>query len=150
MVFADFKASGFGVVIRNDKGEVMAALLAKGPPMMDSEEAEVLAGCKALEFALDAGFTEVVLEGDNIGLMQSIQSNEGSNSGLGHIYRDIHCLVACFRAWSVNYVKRTANSVAHLLVKYARQVDDERVWLEEFPLAALEVLYFDSYYFINE
>ena len=55
------------MVIRNDKGEVMAALSAKGPPVMDSEEAEVLAGRKALEFALDSSsrrwfWKEITLE----------------------------------------------------------------------------------------
>ena len=146
-VFADIKASGFGVVIRNDKGEVMAALFAKGPPVMDSKEAEVLAGHKALEFALDLGFSEVVLEGDNIRVMRSIQSNGANNSSLGHIYGDIHCLAAGFRVWSVSYVKRTANSIAHSLAKYARQVIDGQVWLEESPPLAQEALYFDSCYF---
>ena len=143
-VFVDIKASGFGVVIWNDKGKVMAALSTKGLPMMDNEEAEVLAGRKALEFALDSGFTEVVLEGDNIGVMRSIQSNRANNSCLGHIYGDIHCLVASFRVWSISYVKRTANSIAHLLAKYARQVVDEQVWLEKSLPPAQEALYFDS------
>ena len=146
-VFADIKVSGFGVVIRNDKGEVMVALSARGPPVTDSEEAEVLAGRKALEFALDSGFSEVVLEGDNVGVMRSIQSKGANNSSLGHIYGDIHCLEAGFRVWSVSYVKRTANSVAHSLAKYARQVVDEQVWLEESPPPAQEALYFDSCYF---
>ena len=147
MVFANTKASSFGVVIRNDKGEVMAALSAKGPLGMDSEEAEVLAGRKALEFALDVGFTDMVLERDNIGVMRSIQSNGVNNSSLGHIYGDIHYLATSFKAWFVSYVKRTTNSVAHSLAKYARHVVDERVWLEEYPSLALEALYFDSCYF---
>ena len=36
--FKDINALGVGVVIRNVRGEVMAALVAKGPPMHDSEE----------------------------------------------------------------------------------------------------------------
>ena len=141
-VFVDIKVSSFGVVIRNDKGEVMAALSAKGLSVMDSEEAEVLAGRKALEFALDSSFMEVVLEGDIIGVMRSILSNRVNNSGLGHIYVDIHCLVASFRIWSVSYVKCTANFVAHSLAKYARQVVDEQVWLEESPPPTQKALYF--------
>ena len=147
VMFADSKASNFWVVIRNDKCEVMVALSAKGSLEMDSEEAEVLARRKALEFALDAGFTNMVLERDNIGVMRSIQSNGVNNSSLGHIYGDIHCLIASFRAWSVSYVKRTTNSVAHSLAKYARQVVNEQVWLEKSPSLALEALYFDSCYF---
>ena len=52
-------------MIRNEKGEVMATLAAKGGAVWDSEEVEVLAYCKALEFAIDAGFMEIILEGDS-------------------------------------------------------------------------------------
>lgn len=40
-IFQDIKASGFGAVIQNSLGEIMAALSARGPPVHDSEEAEV-------------------------------------------------------------------------------------------------------------
>lgn len=41
-VFANREASSVGAVICNEKGEVMAALSAKGSAVDDSEEAEVL------------------------------------------------------------------------------------------------------------
>ena len=59
VVFADYASSGFGAVIRNSSGEVMAAMTAKGPAVQDSDKAELLACRKALEFAIDAGFTVV-------------------------------------------------------------------------------------------
>ena len=43
----------------------MAAMVAKGPEVFCSEEAELLACRKAIEFAVDAGFSELVIEGDN-------------------------------------------------------------------------------------
>ena len=49
------------MIIRNYKGEVMAALLAKGPVVSDSEEAKALACRRALEFAVDARFEELVV-----------------------------------------------------------------------------------------
>ena len=42
-IFQDGENSGVGVIIRNDREEVMAALSAKGPPVMGSEEAEIFA-----------------------------------------------------------------------------------------------------------
>ena len=68
-VFVDMVASGIGVVIRNDRGEVMAVLSSKGPAVTRSEEADVLACRKALEFAVEVGFFELVIEGDNINAM---------------------------------------------------------------------------------
>ena len=52
-------------MIRNEKGEVMAALAAKGGVVRDSEEVEVLACHKSLKFAIDAGLMEIILEGDS-------------------------------------------------------------------------------------
>lgn len=61
-------------MVQNNKGEVMVAISSKGPAVTDSEEVEVLACRKALEFAVDAGFSELVIEGDNISVMKSIAS----------------------------------------------------------------------------
>ena len=88
-LYTDVRASGFGVVVRNERAEVMASLTAGGPLVQDSEEAEVLACRKALEFAVDAGFMDVVLEGDNLSVMRSISTGSANRSRLGHIYEDI-------------------------------------------------------------
>lgn len=142
-VFANINALGFGAVVCNEKGEVMAALSAKGPPVLNSEEAEVLACWKAMKIALDAGFMEQVLEGYNINIMKSISSPGANRSRLGHIYKDVQCIAAGFRGLSVSFVKRSANFVAHSLAKYASQLDNQLVWLEESPPLALKALYFD-------
>lgn len=125
----------------------MASLAAKGPPIQDSEEAELLACCKALEFALDAGFMDVVLEGDSLNMMLAISTGKANRLCLGHIYEDIQCLATSFRSYYVRSVKRSANSVAHTLAHFAKNVEDELVWLEESPPAALEALYFDFHRF---
>ena len=52
----------------------MAGLSARGPSVVSSEEAEVLACRKALEFALDSGFSDLVVEGDNALVMKAILS----------------------------------------------------------------------------
>ena len=59
-IFNDINASGF------------KSMTAKGPSVSDSEEAEVLACRKALEFAVDSGFVELIMEGDNATVMQTI------------------------------------------------------------------------------
>ena len=79
-VFLDAKRTGFGAIIRNDKGEVMAAMTAGGPPVSSSEEAELLACRKAVEFATDAGFTELVIEGDNSNVMKALSSSLADRS----------------------------------------------------------------------
>ena len=146
-VFAEINASGFGVVVCNERVEVMASLAAKGPSVQDSEEAELLACRKVLEFVVNAGFMDVVLEGDNLNVMRAISTGKANRSRLGHVYEDIQCLAAGFRSYSVSFVKCSANAVAHALARFAKNVEDELVWLEESPPPALEALYFDSHCF---
>ncbi|XP_065637444.1 uncharacterized protein LOC136070855 [Quercus suber] len=112
-VFQDIKASRFGAVIRNYLGELMAALSARGPPVEVSEEEEVLACRKALEFTIDSGFSDIVIEGDNTIVMAAISSSRLIHSQLGHLYVDIHCLTTGIHVHSVSCVARSANSVAH-------------------------------------
>ena len=56
-VFSSLNRFGFGAIICNEKGEVMATMAAKGPEVFCSMEAELLACRKAIEFAVDAGFS---------------------------------------------------------------------------------------------
>ena len=90
--FDDGAASGNGVVIWNEKGEVMVAIAVRGGAVRDSEEVEVMACCKALEFAIDAGFTEIILGGDNAMVLKMISQAQPDLSRLGLIYEDIWCL----------------------------------------------------------
>ena len=72
--------------------EVMATLSIKGPPVACSEEAEILACRRAVEFALECGFTKLVLEGDNQAIMTALSSRRGLVSQLDRIIQDVICL----------------------------------------------------------
>ena len=48
--------------------------------MRDSEEVEVMACRKALEFAIDAGFMEIIPEGDNAMVMKTISQAQSDLS----------------------------------------------------------------------
>ena len=74
VVFSGLERTGIGAVIRNDKGEVMAAMFAIGPSAENSEEVELLACRRSLEFVVDAGFTSLIIEGDNVNIIQAISS----------------------------------------------------------------------------
>ena len=73
-IFSDLNYLGVGAIIRNGKGEVMAAMSTKGPPVGDNKEAEILACRRVTEFVIDASFTDLVIEGDNTVVMSSISS----------------------------------------------------------------------------
>ena len=54
-----------GAIIRDEKGEVLALLSAKGLPLTCNEEAEILACRRTVVFATECGFSKLAVEGDN-------------------------------------------------------------------------------------
>lgn len=122
----------------------MAAMSAKRPPVTSSEEAEILACRKALEFSIDVGFTKVIIEGDNANVMRAVSSSSQNHSWLGIIFEDVKCLLRGLQVVSVNSVKRGENKVAHVLTRHAKNMVDDMFWLEDSPPPIVVALYYDS------
>lgn len=93
--------------------------------MQDRKEAEVLACHRALEFAIDIGFFELVIEGDSAQVLNSIRPSDTNLSRLGHIIANLQCLVVGLHWAEVKMVKRDANCVAHSLARYAKTIVDD-------------------------
>ena len=136
--------TGFGAIIRNDKGEVMAAMSAGGPPVSSSEEVELLVCRKAVEFATDAGFFELVIEGDNSNVMKALSSSSVDQSLLGNVVDDVRHLVCGMHWVNFNCIRRGGNRVAHALTQHARNIFEDVFWMEDSPPPALNALYHDS------
>ena len=86
---------------------------------------------------------EIILEGDNALVMQTVSQAQPNLFRLGLIYEDIWCLAVGFRSISTNCVRHSVNSVAHALARFARLIDDEIVWMED-PPPVMDALYLDS------
>ena len=132
-IFSDLNYSGVGAIIHNGKGEVMAVMSTKGPPMGGSEEAKILACRRVTEFAIDVGFTDLVIERDNAAIMSSISSPGVYQSRLGHIIQDIQWLAKGIRWVCFSHVNRGANYVAHSLARYTKNVTEAMFWVEDTP-----------------
>ncbi|XP_023905928.1 uncharacterized protein LOC112017706 [Quercus suber] len=143
-LFSALNSSGFGAVIRNDKCEVMAAMAAKGPEVSCSEEAEFLACRKAIEFAVDAGFSELVIEGDNSSIIKAISALQDDFSLLGNVIGDIHHLIMNLHWVRIECTRRGGNRVAHELAQFARNISQDLFWMEDVPPIAREALYQDA------
>ena len=138
--FTDQAASGVGDIICNDKVEVMASLSVKDLLMTSSEEEEIL----TCHWVVECGFSELVVEGDNKITTSSMRSKKCLLSWLWHIFHDVICFLNDLRWSEVHYAKRSANSVTHSLVKYAKYVLSDVIWLEDSPSPAVEALYTNS------
>ena len=93
-IFSRMDKSGIGAIIRNERGEVMVGMSTIGSTVETNEEAELLACQRSLKFVVDAGFTRVMIEGDNTNVMQAISSDVANYSFLGNVVDDIRHLMA--------------------------------------------------------
>ena len=142
-MFSDPPFTGYGAVIRNENADVMASFSVHGSKAVDSSEAELLACRRAIQFAIEMGITDVVIEGDNAMIMGSIAKKDLSGARQGHIFMDIQALLVELTWFSISSVKREANTVAHSLPCYAPHIQENVFWIEDSPPPALEALYFD-------
>ena len=57
--------AGIGVIVRNDRGEMLAALSVKIPYLGSVVLVEVLAVRKGVQFIMELGITQSIFEGDS-------------------------------------------------------------------------------------
>ena len=132
-VFGGDQEAGIGVVIRNNEGQVLAALSEKVRMPVSVEILEMLAARKAVIFARDLGFSQVCFEGDSELVVKSLQSGLVSNALVGHLVKDFMSIRGYFQSSSIIHVRRQGNNVAHALARDARFSFPLRVWMEEVP-----------------
>ena len=137
-MFSSLNRSSYGAIIRNEKGEVMAAMTAKGLKVFCSEEVELLACRKAIEFAVDVGFSELVIEGDNNSAMKVISTLKIDRSMLWNVIGDIQHLIRNLHWIEIDCIRRGGNRVAHVLAQFAKNIIEDMYWMEDVPPIARE------------
>ena len=93
---------------------------------------------------MDAGFTGLIIEGDNVNVIQAISSSLPNHSLFGYVVADIRHLIHRLHWAMPNQIRRGWNIVAHVLAQYARNLDEDLFWLEDTPPIASAALYHDA------
>jgi len=119
----------------------------KGPEVFCTEEVELLACRKAIEFAVDTSFYELIIEGDNCSIMKDVSALQDDHSLLGNVLGDIHHLVRNLQWVRVECTRRGDNRVAHELAQSARNISHDLFCMENVPPIAREALYQDANFF---
>ena len=141
-IFLDLGRTRFGAIVQNEKGEVMTTMTASGPAVHTSDEAELLACWRGLEFTVDAGFSRLIIEGDNSNVNHAISSSEENTSLFSNLVDDIHHLIRGLLWSEVCCIRRGGNRIAHALAQHAKHtLDEDLYWMEESPPPAMDALY---------
>ena len=136
-IFQDRDAAGLGIIIRNDYGLVMAALTQIIPLPTSVETVEVLAARRAVIFAFELGFDQVILEGDSAIAIQALNSDDFSAAPFGHIISDVKSFSPCIRSLIFCHTLRLGNKVAHRLAREACNFSFPFcTWIKEVPVSS--------------
>ena len=132
-VFNNWGCCGFGVVIRNDKGELMGALCKKVEFPLGPIEAEAKAMEAGIYLAWDLGLKEIVVEGDSQQVIQALNGCITPALSILKVVEGLKLFLLRFNSWKAVHSRRITNEAAHLLARNAMNVKDCVIWVEDTP-----------------
>ena len=135
--------------MRDDVGDVIAAVSERVHGRLDVSEAEALVARLALSITFDVGLRDVVLESDCQKLITQLKNGSEDQTSFGFICRDILELAKSCCSISFAFVGREGNKVAHNLAHISCNLGELRVWMEEVPIEAHRFVLSDLE-FLNE
>ena len=88
-VFRASNLAGVGVIARDNRGDPIGALTMPIPFRQSVAELEALACQRAVQFALEIGLNQVVVEGDPVTVIEALKNDTGQFASYGNILDDI-------------------------------------------------------------
>uniref|UniRef100_A0A803QFU0 RNase H type-1 domain-containing protein n=1 Tax=Cannabis sativa TaxID=3483 RepID=A0A803QFU0_CANSA len=134
------KLIGIGAVLRDSNGYIKAALSKSILGCFKPKEMEATALALTLQWLISLGLTADFIETDSLLVVQGLKASYDCNSAFHTMLKDVNYLVSFFPRAQVTHVRRSANTYAHVLAKFALTVDTDCSWLEEFPPPLLTVM----------
>ena len=133
VVFMEQRCCGIGVVIRNDKGQMMGALCKKVVVPWGALKAEAKAAKTSILLAWDLGLNDIVVEGDSQLVMFALKGFVNPASVIQKVVEGSQWCLSHFKTWRVEHIKRNNYGAAYLLARNALYVDDCVKWVEDTP-----------------
>ena len=142
-VFTESGEAGIGVIVRDARGEVIAALAKKILYSGLVEVLEDLAARRAAKFAVELGLSSSILEGDSEVVYKALQASDWCHSSISEIVNDTVSMVGSLRTFSFSYTRQQGNNAAHALAKRVIVSFPLLVWMEHVPPDASPFVIFD-------
>ncbi|CAO2828108.1 unnamed protein product [Amaranthus hypochondriacus] len=100
---------------------------------MGVEESELAAAVFALEIAQRMEFTHIVLEGDAQTVINTIARKDSGLAPIFSMYDSVHVLSSFFGTFSCSAIRRSGNTVAHMVARWDTGIAHEKICMEPFP-----------------
>ncbi|XP_075661753.1 uncharacterized protein LOC142631464 [Castanea sativa] len=125
------KKSGIGVVIRDNRGFVIASCSKVVHQELGLSDVEVMAVVWALSFASNVGVRRAVLKGDSMAVISGLREDEKILVPYGLLLEDAELLSQQFDELCYSHIKREGNSLSYSLARYAVCISNFLVWIED-------------------
>ena len=140
-IFKDINAAGLGVVIRNDRGKVLAAEKIPIPNLVLT--LEILAARRVVQFVHEVGISNSIFEGDSKISINALRKGQLLHSSFGHIIRDILLSTNSLQSFSFSHIYKQGHALAYALSKRAKFSSPLSVWMESIPLYLYNCYFLD-------
>ncbi|KAL6575261.1 hypothetical protein OROMI_012546 [Orobanche minor] len=128
--FDDSLSMGIGLVVRNDRGDVLHYRTLLWPGLMRVEEGEAFAVLEAMKWAQELGFMDVEFEFDAQKIETALNKEDPFFTTFGDYISLIKDRKEFFHSTLFRWVNRDANSLAHSLSRNARFFESPSNWVE--------------------
>ena len=123
---------GVGLVVRDHRGDFIAACCQLIQRFDDTELAEAIAIRRAVSFSSEQNLQQVVVGSDCLSVIKKIKSKVHDRSHVAVIIQDVRNLISENPSVTFTYVSRWCNEAAHVIAKQA-DVFKDVIWFNEPP-----------------
>ena len=123
-IFEELGCCGIGVVIRNERGQLMGAMSKKIELPLDVLEEGML-------LAWDLGLKEITLESDSELVVKALRDQRLLQISIQKVIEGIREGLQCFLATTVTHTRKSGNSPAHILDRHAKLLNHSIIWVED-------------------
>ena len=131
-IFEDLLEAGIRVIIRNSKGEVLAALSKRIPTPSSVVILESFAARRAVQFIHEIGLRSSIFNGDSTTSISALRGRTLLHSSSSHLIKDILSLASSSQSFSFSHTHRQGNALVDAFAKRARRFS--LVWMESILL----------------
>ena len=132
-IFEELGCCGIGVVIRNERGQLIGAMSKKIELPLDVLEAEAKALEEGMLLAWDLGLKEITLESDSELVAKALSDQRLLQISIQKVIEGIKEGLNCFLAATVTHTYKSGNSPAHILARHAKLLNHSIIWVEDTP-----------------
>ncbi|KAF5469006.1 hypothetical protein F2P56_013111 [Juglans regia] len=142
-IFPDQHRAGIGIILRDGKGDVVAACSKLEGDVVSPEFIEASALLRGLQFCAQWGVPKLVLEIDFLLLVNALQSQTVFLTDFAFLINDIRRMMRGFLEVQILHVNRMGNVAAHQLARNAWNVEDIVMWWGSCPYFVSQAVWLD-------